>query len=131
MIKYLKKFKIGGYEDLQTPKEETITFNLMYKDLLVGTLELEGGWWRFRYSAAFKNQDNLKPLPDFPNLEKVYNSEDLYPFFLHRIPSTKQPKVRAVIKEKNVDETNKVALLKLFGFRSITNPFTLSPAYAG
>jgi len=127
MIKYLKKWKSEGYEDLKAPTDETIVFDLKYKKLSIGTLKLEKGIWSFRYSTEFKNQDLLKPLPDFPNLKKVYENKELYPFFLHRIPSTKQPKVQKVIKKHNIDATNEAALLKLFGLHSITNPFLLSP----
>ena len=127
MINYFKKWKTEGDEDLKVPQDETIVFELKYKKLLVAILKLEKGIWSFRYSTEFKNQDLLKPLPDFPDLQKVYENKELYPFFLHRIPSTKQPKVQRVIKKNNIDATNEAALLKFFGLHSITNPFLLSP----
>lgn len=128
MINYLKKWKTEAYEDLKVPQDETIVFELKYKKLLVAILKLEKGIWNFSYSQAFKNQDLLKPLPDFPNLDKVYQNKELYPFFLHRIPSVKQPKVQKKIKKYNIDATNEAALLKFFGLHSISNPFLLSPA---
>ena len=128
MINYFKKWKTKGQEDLKVPQDETIVFELKYKKLLVAILKLEKGIWSFSYSQAFKKQDLLKPLPDFPNLDKVYENKELYPFFLYRIPSVKQPKVQKEIKKHNIDATNETDLLKFFGLHSISNPFLLSPA---
>ncbi len=86
---------------------------------------MENGLWSFQYSDDFRNQIKLKPLPDFPNVDKVYKSEELYPFFLHRIPSIKQPKVQKEIEANNIDATNTADLLRLFGKESISNPFLL------
>lgn len=123
--KYLKKWKVEGQEEMLTPTDEKIVFSLNYKNLTLGILKLEDGLWSFRYSEDFKRQDKIKPLSDFPILEMVYESQELYPFFLHRIPSTKQPKVQKAIKERNLDATNEAALLKFFGKESISNPFSL------
>lgn len=127
MINLFKRWKTEGQEDLVTPKDITIVFNLQYKRLLVGVLKLEKGVWSFEYSMDFKNQNKIKPLPDFPDLGKVYQSEELYPFFLHRIPSQKQPKVQKEIEINNIDATNEAELLRFFGRESISNPFSLQP----
>lgn len=126
MINFLKKWKTDGQEEMKTPQDETIIFELKYKSLLVGFLKLEKGVWSFKYADAFKKQEIIKPLPDFPNIDKVYKSEELYPFFLDRIPSVKQPKVQKAIQKNNIDATNEAALLKFFGFQTISNPFLLS-----
>jgi len=126
MNKFFNRWKTKGQEDLVTPKDEKIVFHLNYKNLLVGMLKLDDGIWGFQYSDDFKNQDRIKPLPDFPNLDKVYKSPELYPFFLHRIPSTKQPKVQKEIQEHDIDPKNEVDLLRFFGLRSISNPFLLT-----
>lgn len=99
MFEIFSKWKAEGQQDIRTPKDETVEFKLTYKNLIIGILKLENGIWSFRYSEDFKTQDVIKPLLDFPKLEAVYKSEDLYPFFLQRIPSTKQPKVQKAIKE--------------------------------
>lgn len=129
MLDFLKTnfWKTEGQEELLTPKDQEVIFNLKYKHLHIGTLKLKKGIWSFSYSEEFKKQDRIKPLPDFSQVDKVYKSEDLYPFFLHRIPSTKQPKVQKEIKEHKVDATNEVDLLRLFGRHSISNPFLLQP----
>lgn len=113
-------------QDFVTPISLHIIFELRYKELIIGTLELNEGKWIYKYSEAFKQQEKIKPLPDFPKLDKVYMNEELYPFFLIRIPSLKQPKVQKEIKENQLDSSNAVELLKHFGRKSIANPFDLS-----
>lgn len=125
MIKLFQRWKTEGHESLHTPEYEKVTFKLSYKKLLVGELKLKDGVWSYQYSDDFKNQNEIKPIPDFPSINKIYESKELYPFFLHRIPSIKQPKVQEKIKKNNLDETNEVDLLRLFGLRSISNPFLL------
>jgi len=127
MLNWLNRWKTEGQEELITPKGKVIVFNLSYKQLLVGILRLDSGKWVFEYTEEFKQQKQIKPLPDFPNVEKVYRSEELYPFFLHRIPSPKQPKVQEEIRIRHIDETDEVELLRLFGRKSISNPFLLRP----
>ena len=120
MIKrFLKLFKSeDGQEDFYTPTNIESVFKLTYRDLEVGTLNLKAGEWTFLYSKAFKNQDKIKPLLDFPDVNKKYVSEELYPFFSQRIPGIGQN----VRKNENLNE---VDLLKKFGKNTITNPFTL------
>lgn len=60
-------------------------------------------------------------------MAQAYTSEELYPFFIQRIPSLSQPKVKEVIEKEKIDQTNIVELLKKFGRLSINNPFKLDP----
>ncbi|MCB0704045.1 MAG: HipA N-terminal domain-containing protein [Saprospiraceae bacterium] len=119
-------WKTDGQEGFKTPKEVEKVFKLMFKDLTIGVLYVNDGIWEFQYSPEFKSQNILKPLPDFPDLSKKYSSEELYPFFVQRIPSDSQPKVMEVIKEEKIDQNNEVALLERFGKFSTNNPFKLT-----
>ncbi|HZR78651.1 MAG TPA: HipA N-terminal domain-containing protein [Chthoniobacterales bacterium] len=110
--------------------QEPIVFSVMLDDLEVGRLRLEAKEWVFSYSDAFRAQRKIKPIVDFPNLEREYRSADLWPFFLLRIPSLKQPAVQEFLREENVGKPNAVLLLKRFGKRSAANPFELVPAEA-
>lgn len=126
---FLKKsfgWKTKGQEDIVKPLKTHITFKLKYEDLLIGTLEWEESLWIFKYSENFKQQMRLKPIPDFPKINRIYKSTELYPFFVQRIPSLKQPKVQKTIKKKEIKKTDEATMLKLFGYRSISNPFLLS-----
>lgn len=120
-----KIFKNEGHEGIETPIDVRVDFSLTFRHLTIGTLSLEKGLWSFAYSDEFKKQDRIKPLSDFPDMTKRYEFDHLHPFFLQRIPSLEQPKVRAVIKAENLDPTDEVQLLKRFGRRTIANPYHL------
>ena len=117
-----------GNEQLETPKGVRATFELRYGELTVGFLHLEDGMWEFRYSDAFRAQDTVRPLIDFPDVSKVYRQEELWPFFWARIPSLAQPKVQEVIAKEGIDARNEVELLRYFGRRTIADPFLLIAA---
>lgn len=121
-------FSRNEEEQLETPQNEKLDMRLEYKALIVGKLQLEDGKWIFEYSNEFKAQNEIPPIPDFPNKSKTYSSEFLFPFFMQRIPGTSQPKVREEIKEKNINSTNVAELLRHFGKLSISNPFRLEVA---
>lgn len=127
MLKELKKklWKSAGQEAMFTPKDIDATFQLTYRKLVIGTLSLKAGKWTFQYAEGFKTQDKIKPLTDFPNLNKVYTSRQLYPFFLSRIPGAGQPRFREIVKREHINPNNEVELLKRFGQQTIANSFVL------
>jgi hypothetical protein len=112
------------------PEHETISFQVMLRDLEVGTLRAEKGEWVFSYSDAFRNQDTISPIPDFPALDREYRGKSLWPFFALRIPSPKQGVVREYIEQQPEHAVDQGMLLKKFGTRSIANPFRLVPQTA-
>ncbi len=99
-------------------------FSLLYKSTVVAHLFCENGKWTFRYDAGFKEL-GLNPIVGFPNLEAVYVSEDLWPFFAYRIPSLKQPTVKKILDKEKIGADDQVKLLAHFGRRTIANPFEL------
>jgi HipA-like protein len=107
-----------------TPKSSTAMFQLCYGNIVIGSLSVREGRWRFEYTDEFR-KSNLRPLDQFPDVEKVYESDELWPFFGLRIPSLSQPAVRAAIERDKLDEKNKVELLRRFGRRTIANPYVL------
>lgn len=121
-------WKSEGQEEIVTPEKISVKFTLEYGALTIGFLTLDNGVWSYEYSDDFKNQDDIKPLTDFPDLNKIYAKEELYPFFMQRIPSLSQPKVKAIVEKEKI-EVNEVELLKRFGKISITNPFQLVPGF--
>ena len=100
-------------------------FNLTFKTLDIGTLSQTKANWIFQYSNDFINQAKVKPIMGFPNLNKVYESDTLFPFFDFRIPSLKRPEIQDIIKKQKIDATNKADLLVFFGKKTITNPYLL------
>ncbi|MFH5886188.1 HipA N-terminal domain-containing protein [Halalkalibaculum sp. DA3122] len=124
LIKYLNRHS-EGHEDLETPSGIKAEFELKYKSLTVGYLELNDGVWKFSYSDEFKEQDELRPIVQFPDTSKVYENEELWPFFTIRIPGLNQPEIEHILESENIDRSNEVELLKRFGEKTISNPYEL------
>ena len=125
-------FRAEDRQDLATPSSEVARFLLQFDELEVGTLGLSEGVWEFRYTPQFRSQmaaeGGVHPLIDFPDVNRVYRSEELWPFFMARIPSISQPQILEEIQKKGLDKKNPVQLLRAFGERSIANPFLLRSA---
>ena len=86
----------------------------------------ENGTWYFEYSEEFKhNSNNYNLIIGFPDINKRYESDRLWPFFNIRIPGLKQPKVKEILIKENISPDDNVQLLERFGKRSISNPFEL------
>jgi hypothetical protein len=107
---------------------DKVSFELKLGALHVGTLTREAQEWVFAYSDAFARQRRVAPLVDFPMVGRVYRSEDLWPFFALRIPSTTQASVQAFLREQGETKARAVEMIQKFGRRSISNPFVLTPA---
>ena len=129
MTRVFKRFRPEGHELIETPQSEVAHFELRYKNLLIGTLVLDTGVWIYEYSEDFRSQfsknDAVKPLVNFSDVTKRYESEELWPFFTARIPGLNQPQIQTIIKKEHIDSTNSVQLLKRFGKESISSPFLL------
>lgn len=119
---------LGFARSVKASPDAHAKFLLTYEDLLVGILTVERGVWKFEYSDKFRSQDNFRPIVEFPDVSKIYVNEDLWQFFASRIPSTEQPEVEEILKREHVNEDDPVGLLKLFGKRTIANPFELTIA---
>ncbi|TCD10574.1 hypothetical protein EZ449_09525 [Pedobacter frigidisoli] len=127
MINKLKKiFSNKTTHPISLEHQETShLFALKYQDLEMGSLKFINNKWIFEYSELFKKQNEITPLIDFPDLDKSYKSEILWPFFSNRIPSLKQPRVQEYIAKHPTESKNTVKLLELFGEYSVNNPFKL------
>lgn len=101
------------------------SFKLIYKDLVIGILSLKDQEWCFKYSLMFKDQNLIRPIIDFPNKSKDYRSNELWPFFVSRMPGIDQPMVKDFLHKNNLKETDTVVLLKKFGAKCIANPYEL------
>lgn len=131
MIDFLRKsvdWLTGVKSAKEAATEPGSSFKLVLDGLKVGELLFDGEKWVFRYSEQFRDQNEVKPIIDFPSLEKEYRSERLWPFFLLRIPSPEQPSVKRFAEEQGTLELDEALLLKRFGRRSVANPFELVSA---
>lgn len=121
MSKVVKLFWHDSDEtNLRAAQGSSGRFDLMLGTLLVGTLLYANNQWTFSYSEAYKDQTEHCPLVNFPQLDKEYQSNQLWPFFASRLPGTAQ-----LQNEKDLDP---VSLLKKYGKHVITNPYTLETA---
>ena len=124
----LAKEWLGMKRELTVAPDVEAKFLLVLGTLPVGTLTVKDGVWRFKYADQFKGESELRPLVEFPDLDKIYEQEELWQFFASRIPSTLQPDVEVVLEKERIDEDDLIALLKRFGKRTITSPFELKDA---
>ena len=113
---------------VKRPEGMSVAFSIKLDGLEIGTLSYDSNQWTFRYTDAFQRQNAVKPIIDFPVPGQEYRSENLWPFFLLRIPSVEQPSVKQFVHERGLSELNEAALLRHFGRRSVANPFELVPA---
>lgn len=100
-------------------------FSLYLENLVVGTLKVVDSKWQFEYSDEFKLKSDLRPIVEFPDLDKVYENEELWQFFASRIPSMEQPDVERAMLKDDIEDDDVIGLLRRFGKRTITNPFEL------
>ena len=107
------------------PINANATFVLRIDNLHIGYLSCKEGIWNYKYSEEFKNNEEYNAIVGFPDLNKIYESESLWPFFKIRIPGLKQPVVQETLKDENIDVNNEFELLKRFGAKTISNPYEL------
>ena len=126
----LKRFIewLGFKKSVQAAPGVSAKFFLKYRDLLVGTLSVHDGIWTFEYSEDFRQSDILRPIVEFPDINKIYQSEELWQFFTSRIPSPEQAEVEEILRREHIEEDDAVTLLKRFGRRTVANPFHLEAA---
>lgn len=110
-----------------TDRSSDAAFLLFFRSLPVATLQRESSYWTFRYTPEFKQQHRVKPLVLFPDVNKVYKSAELWPFFSVRIPSIARPEIEKSVRREKLDYSDTVAMLCRFGRHSITDPFELRP----
>jgi len=123
----IKNLFLPSFSRIQAQDQGEGQFVLLYKRLEIGNLILKDSKWTFSYSDAFRQQNQILPIADFPNKERVYINEVLWPFFASRIPSTATPYVQRKVTKNNINVHNQKDMLIYFGERSINNPFILEP----
>lgn len=114
----------------------TATFSLMYRPpreeaVPVGYLSFDGSAWTFTYDDKYKQRSDLRPIEGFDDVEKVYRSAHLFPFFAVRIPDVDRQDVRRRLREDHLDAPEETDLLRMFGRRVVSSPaFELLPVSA-
>jgi len=124
------KDRVGRWSGRATtqaaPSKVEAGFRLLLGERHVGSLSRFEGVWRFEYSEAWKQQKQFRPIAQFPDVQKVYESHELWPFFALRIPSLKQEAFRQIVEHDRVDAKDEAEMLSRYGKRTASNPFELS-----
>lgn len=125
--KIINKLFNKGEEDnhILLPKDAHAQFVLVIDEFIIGYLKCDKGFWHFSYSEKFKASNEYNTIPGFPDVEKTYTNESLWPFFKIRIPGLKQPAIKETLQKENIDKNNEFELLKRFGYKTISNPYEL------
>jgi HipA-like protein len=116
------------------PSQKAARFALRYvpsaePPVTVGHLEFDGSIWTFSYADEYKQRADLRPIEGFDDVEKVYRSSVLFPFFAVRIPDPDREDVRRKLEEDRVHNPEATDLLRIFGRRVVSSPaFELLPA---
>src|SRR5690606_4346578 len=93
MMKNIKKFLNPSFNrNLKVKEGKEAELQLMLENLEVGRLYFKNNKWIFKYSDEFKKTSGIKTLADFPDINKIYENQELWPFFSSRIPSTARPR---------------------------------------
>lgn len=125
----IKRLLFGDFsqekEEISLDFTGSIEFTLRIESLVIGHLKTENNCWTFEYSDDFRKQDTYRRLVGFSDLNRVYKSEVLWPFFKIRIPGLKQPMIQEIIESEGLDITNEAQLLERFGERTMANPYVL------
>jgi HipA-like protein len=117
-------WKVEGMDYDDNSSSNSAVFHLKYDGITIGILSFCDEQWHFKYTSDFMNL-GLAPLSNFPDINKDYSSDKLWPFFASRIPSLNQPFYNKKINIYNINVNDSVDLLKHFGKRTITNPYQL------
>ena len=128
MLGIFKKWFSKNDEDMamRLPKAEQAKFILTVDNIEVGILNCQEGEWMFKYTEEFKKHtDMYKLIVGFPDVNKEYRSDTLWPFFRIRIPGLKQPAIKEILEKESIDKENEAALLVRFGRKTIANPYEL------
>lgn len=123
--KLIRKEESTVGKAVSSENKEVVKFTLKLGDLPIGYLKFADGLWFFTYSEEFKMQTKYNRLTGFSDVNKVYKSEELWPFFKIRIPGLKQPMVKDIIRTENLDESDEAILLRRFGKKTMSNPYVL------
>jgi HipA-like protein len=95
----------------------------------VGELDFDGSMWTFRYDDEYKRHDELRPIEGFDDVQKVYRSSVLFPFFAVRIPDIEREDIKRRLEKDRIRDPEPTDLLRIFGRRVVSSPgFELLPA---
>jgi len=95
---------------------------------IVGVLSKEGSIYEFRYTQGAHKLPGLAPFPGLPDLDTVYQMEDLFPIFKNRLLSVRRPEYKKWLSWggfDNGDTPDAIAVLSTLGSRRTADSLEL------
>jgi hypothetical protein len=99
----------------------------------VGRLERTDEGYRFTYTQGAKMLEGFRPFPGMPDLERVYESDELFPLFSNRLLGRSRPEYEAFLRWGGFDPDNPpdpIALLGVMEGRRETDSIEVFPCPA-
>ena len=96
----------------------------------IGRLEHGPGGYRFTYTRGARSRAGFRPFPEMPNLEGVYESEELFPLFANRLLAKSRPEYEAYLTWSGFDPNHPpdpIAVLGVTEGRRATDSLELFP----
>lgn len=94
----------------------------------LGTLSRDGREFVFRYDREFARDPDAKPISAFPELDREYRQEELWPFFAVRLPPIERDDVRKAMERRHIPASDVLRLLAELSARGVSSPYRFSPA---
>ena len=97
----------------------------------VGRLERLGTEYRFAYTKGARSLKGFQAVPEMPHLDKVYESEELFPLFANRLLSKSRPEYEAYLTWGGFDPDNPpdpIAILGVTEGRRATDSLSAASA---
>jgi hypothetical protein len=91
---------MGLNEQIQASPRAHAKFLLKYAGLLIGGLSIQYGRWLFEYSDDFRRNEVLRPIVEFPDINRTYEGRELWQFFASRIPSPARAEVAEILERE-------------------------------
>src|ERR1700674_1622960 len=89
------------------------TLKILYNGEQIAELKREGNRYTFRYLDAFYTM-SLQPLPGL-DPDRTHESAELFLYFRERLPDTRRPDVKRLMKQFGIPENNSLLLLATLG----------------
>lgn len=88
------------------------------KQYIVGHL-VKNGQYEFRYAEELHDamEDGFTPLLCFPDVDKVYRDQKLFPVFTSRLPDKRRKDIQNILKKYDLEQYDEYLLLKRSGAR--------------
>ncbi|MGL5804674.1 MAG: HIRAN domain-containing protein [Xenococcaceae cyanobacterium] len=98
----------------------------------IGRLTFDGNQYQFVYIQGIKqaqDESNFQPLHSFPDFNKIYTSDELFPLFSNRLMRRSRPDYKDYIEWLNIpkNEDDPIAILSRTGGSKATDHFEIFP----